>query len=132
MPSLDPVYLDPERNAQSSGDDRRQWRHEQVAAENEVNRLVCLLPSKARRANMRACFPCQVSCRTPAGKRAQRCFADARQDDHVADPITSASADKKSRLYCAIPPCPPNASVTSARTRNPELRHHAADYAAAT
>ena len=32
-----------------------------------------------------------------------------------------ASADKKSRLYCAIPPRPPNASVTSARTRNPDL-----------
>jgi hypothetical protein len=28
----------------------------------------------------------------------------------------SASAFKKSRLYCAIPPYPPNASVTRART----------------
>src|SRR5262249_7625787 len=33
----------------------------------------------------------------------------------------AASEDKKSRLYCAIPPCPPNASVTSAKTRIGDL-----------
>ena len=38
----------------------------------------------------------------------------------ITSPIRShtASDDKKSRLYCAMPPCPPNASVTSARTRS--------------
>jgi len=30
--------------------------------------------------------------------------------------LFSVSAFKKSRLYCAIPPYPPNASVTRART----------------
>ena len=30
----------------------------------------------------------------------------------------AASEDKRSRLNCAIPPCPPNASVTNASTRN--------------
>ena len=45
-----------------------------------------------------------------------------RRGRTITSPTRShlASADKKSRLYCAIPPCPPNASVTSARTRNPD------------
>src|ERR1700730_11760715 len=43
-----------------------------------------------------------------------------------------ASADRKSRLYCAIPPRPPNASVTSARTRSPDLVNYAPAVAADT
>ena len=56
----------------------------------------------------------------PNARRQVLTDACAERGRTMTSPTQShlASEEKKSRLYCAIPPCPPNASVTSARTRN--------------
>src|SRR5262249_26859373 len=60
------------------------------------------------------------SCRTPGGNVLTDVVV--RRGKTITSSTRShlARADKKSQLYCAIPPCPPNASVTSARTRTPD------------
>src|SRR4029077_21226610 len=61
------------------------------------------------------------SCRTPKGSvSGQHPLA---RGNTTTSPIRShaASEDKKCRLYSAMPPSPPNASVTSARTRIDDL-----------
>src|SRR5262249_32129480 len=60
------------------------------------------------------------SCRTPVGKAPTDLALRRGRTITSLTRSHLASADKKSRLYCAIPPFAPNASVTSARIRNPE------------
>src|SRR5262249_48676123 len=61
------------------------------------------------------------SCRTPVGSVPGDSGLSRGRTMTSSIPSHVASEVKKSRLYCAMPPCPPNASVTSARTRNEGL-----------
>ena len=61
------------------------------------------------------------SCRIPVGKVLTDLARRRGRTMTSRTPSHLVSADKKSRLYCAMPPSPANASVTSARMRNPDL-----------
>src|SRR5262249_36783660 len=57
-------------------------------------------------------------CRTPEGSVFGRGALARGSTTTSSTRSHAASEDKKCRLYSAMPPSPPNASVTSARTRN--------------
>ena len=88
LPSFDPVYLDPEPGVQELGDDGRQRRHEQVAAENDVNGPVCSLRPRARRASMPACLAREEAAERrkaayPAALRLRAAGRSHRRSDHM-------------------------------------------------
>src|SRR5262249_15788144 len=62
-----------------------------------------------------------ASCRTPLGRVPGNVALIRGRTITSPTESHAVSEVKKSRLYCAMPPCPPNASVTSARTRNEGL-----------
>ena len=122
LPDLDPS-LDDEPGASEAGNRRRERRRD--SDDQNTIRGDARSPQSRRRPRNAAC---RGAARPALSARAGRSGVAgiARQDRTATNIGKAASAARKSRLYCAIPPVPPNASVTSARQDRPESRSGAA------